>query len=128
MSSPKETAKRLIGSVPPFSWWRRKLEALREENSAMRAEIDDVRRERDSLRFELKKMPLLWQPPGHFYSPIPSPREIELNADDIFRMPPGIRGIDLNVRGQLELLETFQGFYGDQPFTPEKTPGRRYFF
>lgn len=128
MVSPKETAKRLLGRLPPFSRWLEKLEALRKENHELRAEKEALTRQRDALRIQLNQTPPLWQQPGHFYSPIPSHLDLELNAEEIFTPPRAIRGVDLNSGGQLEMLDAFEAFYTDQPFTPQKVPGRRYFF
>ena len=70
-----------------------------------------------------------WVPPGHFYSPIPAPEEIRERESSIFdRSRQAVPGIDLNLEGQLELLDKFKPFYEEQPFTAEKAEGNRYFF
>jgi hypothetical protein len=37
-------------------------------------------------------------------------------------------GIDLNVQGQIDLLNRLTPFYAEQPFSAEPSPGRRYYF
>ena len=68
-----------------------------------------------------------FHPPGHFYSPLPSRAEVaEVFARGGFGPP--FPAIDLNEAGQLALLETLAGYYPDQPFPKEPTPGHRYHF
>jgi len=69
-----------------------------------------------------------WVPPGHFYSPIPDPNEIRGRQERIFSVPPELPGIDLNAKGQLDLLKELVAFYGEMPFTEEKKQGLRYYF
>ena len=55
-------------------------------------------------------------PPGHFYSPIPSPQEIRGDADRIFFTPEeSLPGLDLNENEQLSLLHSFAQYYGEIP-------------
>ena len=76
---------------------------------------------------ELRKK-FFFVPPGHFYSPIPSPDEIAKNAQRIFADPPReIPGINLNTSVQLEYLEAIAGFYDEHPFPENKTEGIRYY-
>lgn len=95
--------------------------------------LGDVLRERDRLRLENARLRAeldrLWQPPGHFYSPIPDLDDVKARAADLFDTTPrSIPGIDLNETRQLELLEQFCAYYHEQPFTAQKQPGLRYFF
>jgi hypothetical protein len=69
----------------------------------------------------------LFVPPGHFYSPIPSMKDLKLNEIEIFDFPSEVRGVDLNQNGQLARLEEFIELSAQQPFTPEAIPGRRYY-
>ena len=64
-------------------------------------------------------------PPGHFYSPLPS-REETAEAFARGGFGPPFPGVDLNEAGQLERLERFAGWYAEQPFPEEPTPGRRF--
>ena len=68
-------------------------------------------------------------PPGHFYSPLPSPEELRQDASRLFRSPPPtIPGIDLNEAKQLELLAQISRFYPELRFPVEKSPAFRYFY
>ncbi|MEO6875912.1 MAG: class I SAM-dependent methyltransferase, partial [Opitutaceae bacterium] len=64
-------------------------------------------------------------PPGHFYSPLPSSEEIA-RAFARGGFGPPFPALDLNEAGQLARLDRFAGFYADQPFPEEPTPGRRF--
>lgn len=60
---------------------------------------------------------------------MPSLAEIRADEDKIFdSSTKEIPGIDLNERGQLELLEGLAKFYPEMPFGPTKKPGLRYYF
>ncbi|HMZ23784.1 MAG TPA: class I SAM-dependent methyltransferase [Saprospiraceae bacterium] len=77
---------------------------------------------------ELKKVSGLF-PPGHFYSPIPDLEEVRKHESSIWSvLPREIEGIDLNDKGQLQLLKKFSKFYEELPFKDEKLEGLRYFF
>lgn len=64
-------------------------------------------------------------PPGHFYSPHPSERDIDEYARSMTK-PDALPGIDLNEAGQLALLHEFAPLYPTIPFQDEATPGFRY--
>ena len=65
--------------------------------------------------------------PGGFYSPIPSMKEVqEYNFEAPF--PEMLPGIDLNSNEQYELLNSFERYYNELPFTDEKSKGLRYFY
>jgi hypothetical protein len=65
-------------------------------------------------------------PIEHFYSPFPTNTDIEEYNFSV--LPDEISGIDLNVEEQFELLNEFEGYYKELPFTDEKTGGLRYYF
>jgi len=67
-------------------------------------------------------------PPGHFYSPVPSPSEVKKDEQRIFQTPTVLPGIDLNEAEQLRFFHSFKEFYRDMPFKPESTAGLRYYF
>jgi methyltransferase family protein len=70
-----------------------------------------------------------WVPPGHFFSPIPSIKEVREREHQLFHEHPvSIPGIQLKAEQQLELLEIFKGYYSEQPFSDRPTPQRRYYF
>jgi predicted O-methyltransferase YrrM len=82
--------------------------------------------QRDSLRAVVNQ---LWEPPGHFYSPIPSVEEIRRHADRVFSTASReIAGVDLHEAEQLTLLSKMETFYQDQPFADDPQPGLRYSF
>jgi len=65
--------------------------------------------------------------PGGFYSPIPSLEEINgYNFNN--SLPDVLPGIDLNVNEQLNLLDSFEPFYNELPFTDKKSEGIRYYY
>jgi predicted O-methyltransferase YrrM len=65
--------------------------------------------------------------PGGFYSPIPSMEEIKRYNFNI-PLPELLPGIDLNGKEQLKLLDSFELFYRELPFTDEKCDGLRYYY
>jgi len=82
--------------------------------------------QRDELRAVVQK---LWEPPGHFYSPIPSEAEVRARQETIFDVSsPSVAGIDLNETLQLQLFAALAPFYPEQPFPRTKQDDLRYFF
>jgi hypothetical protein len=68
-------------------------------------------------------------PPGHFYSPIPSIREIRTNEGRIFGdIPKSIAGINLNEERQWDLFKEISKYYLDLPFQDNKTNNLRYYY
>jgi hypothetical protein len=65
--------------------------------------------------------------PGGYYSPIPSMREIK-EYDFNGLLPEALPGIDLNANEQINLLDSFEPFYKELPFTDEKTEGLRFYY
>lgn len=68
-------------------------------------------------------------PPGHFHSPLPDSKEIELHESELF--DDRIRsclGINLNDQTQLNLFREFVAYYGDLPFPEIATNGSRFHF
>ena len=104
---------------------------------------DDVKRQLSEL---IKKVPVLgkpyvqrdelravtnqlWEPPGHFYSPIPSVEEVKQGASRIFDdSSRTVAGVELNESAQLSLFEELARFYADQPFAAQSHPGLRFYF
>ncbi len=70
---------------------------------------------------------LEWRPPGHFYSPVPTMREIMAHEDTIFRYPDQLEGLDLHEEAQLALFKTLAPLANDVAFNAEPQPDRRYF-
>lgn len=69
-------------------------------------------------------------PAGHFYSPIVSVDDIKNRERDIWndKQTDHLLSIDLNVTGQVELLEILSGYYKEMQFTSNKEESRRYYF
>lgn len=65
--------------------------------------------------------------PGGYYSPIPSEEDIE-GYDFKGPLPERLPGIDLNDAEQMNLLNSFETFYNELPFTNEKKEGLRYYY
>jgi len=65
--------------------------------------------------------------PGGYSSPIASKKDIKqynFNAP----LPETLPGIDLNTNEQMDLLNSFESFYKELPFSDEKTEGLRYYY
>ncbi len=90
----------------------------------------------DIIRSLLKRMPLprpvrnfLLIPPGHFYSPIPSLREVRRAEGKIFAPPPDhLPGIDLNSDEQLLFFDQLKAFYPALPFVEHRSERMRYYY
>ena len=68
-------------------------------------------------------------PPGHYYSALPSLEEVRNHATRIFdRTAVDIPGVDLNLEGQLVLLQELKAYYPELPFLAGKSDGLRYYF
>lgn len=68
-------------------------------------------------------------PPGHFYSPIPDLKEVDIYADRVFDQDRRtLPGIDLNEKQQVALLENLSRYYPEVPFPETKQEGRRYYY
>jgi predicted O-methyltransferase YrrM len=117
---------RLFGYVARRSPFLKRVMAdrdhLRQQNQGLTDKVERLHLELTGLQRSLHV------PPGHFYSPIPDFEEI-LELDGYFdRFPEGLPGIDLNDAQQLQLMESFQAFYPEMPFTAERSDGLRYYF
>ena len=70
---------------------------------------------------------LYWYP-GHYYSPLPSIKEIkqqkELFASDVDSVP----GVDLQYERQMEFLKECQQYYDELPFHEKEEKQQRYYF
>lgn len=90
------------------------------EIARLQAELAECRRELERYR--------TWAPPGHVLSPIPSLEQVRLREQEIYAVPHTMPGLDLNEDGQLRLFDQLRQFYDEQPFSAQKTVGRRYWF
>jgi predicted O-methyltransferase YrrM len=127
MSGLKAKLKQILRKFPFLG-------GLNDDPVVLRQKLNDAEAETARIRAQLVAIErtvgteTLFVPTGHFYSPVPALSQIEADKENIFEIPPAIRGVDLNESRQLELLELFRKFYPDQPFTAKKTASRRYFF
>src|SRR5262245_31972588 len=98
---------------------------LQNEMDTVSGHLDRVIRERYQL--DPKKHPnFKYFLSGHYYSPIPSLDEVKKDEDRLFSNPKTIPGVDLNVEGQVALLDQLKTFYETFPFKSQKTKGLRY--
>ena len=118
----KSMVERELAKVPPVRRWLSELETLRGENGLLKRDLRSSKNELDRIQRTL------WVPPGHFHSPIPAVRDLKVNQDEVFDLPPAVRGVDLNEMEQVDLVKEFGLLYPEQPFMPGKTSGRRYLF
>ena len=146
MATVRTLLKRALKTIPALRDLFAERDTLREQNERLRLDSETLKHDLDTVRSKWREASdelerarrahtlafagsePIWVPPGHFYSPIPSIRDLKVYKDEVFDVPAAIRGIDLNESRQVELLELFGQFYSEQPFTPQKLPERRYFF
>ena len=118
----------LVSTIPALRDLLDERDRLRAENGTLIANLDQVRTERDRLKAEGEGFKT-WVPPGHFYSPIPSIKEIRARAHVIFnRTITTLPGIEINQAEQLRLLDRFLKYSGEEGFAQSKTDGRRYYY
>jgi hypothetical protein len=79
---------------------------------------------KDYLRME--------NPPGHYYSPLPSTEDLRELESAVFKEPGNpaedLRAIDLNEQGQLQMLDSLKEYYSEFPSPPEKKSPFRYYY
>ena len=112
--------KRLLRLIPSYRLLEERKLQLIAERDALQGKVEVLESERALLKE--------WVPfyaPGHYYSPLPSNAEIA----DVFErgaFGPPFSAVDLNEAGQFARLERFAGYYAEQPFHEQPTPGRRF--
>ncbi|HEV8082952.1 MAG TPA: class I SAM-dependent methyltransferase [Chitinophagaceae bacterium] len=69
-------------------------------------------------------------PPGHFHSPIVSIEDVQRREKEIWKtnQEESIKGIELNVNEQLDLMNSLSVFYAEMPFAALKNKSLRYYF
>jgi predicted O-methyltransferase YrrM len=112
-----------------FSFVRGVERSLRRQEQSvldLKAELERLGSENRELRSEQAEW-TRFMPHGHFYSPLPSRREV---ADAFSRgeIGPPFPAIDLNLAGQFELLQEFAGYYPEFPFPETAIEGHRFHF
>ncbi len=70
---------------------------------------------------------LEWRPPGHYYSPVPSMRDVVAQEDRIFGRPDRLEGFELNEEAQRAMLQTLAPLINDVEFNVDPHPDSRYF-
>ncbi len=103
----ERSVRRLEQSVHELEGTRDRLES---DNRAIQAERDKWAR---------------FSPLGHFYSPVPSPEEVEAAFARGGNGPP-FPGVDLNDDTQFAILKEIASCYGELPFPERETAGKRY--
>jgi len=69
-------------------------------------------------------------PPGHYYSPIISVKEVKEREHEIWKGVNRVQidGIEINTDEQLALIKEFRNYYSELPFGENKKEGLRYYF
>lgn len=78
-----------------------------------------LRRRLGLMRAVARDPDLLWVPPGHFYSPVPS-RDDRARASAVAARTRELPGVDLRPEHQLALIEELAGLVADLPLGPER--------
>jgi Methyltransferase domain len=125
-----------------------RLRSLLQSRDALAAYVVQLESQRDELALQLRQaeaalrdlsetlastQALLGRhgpwPPGHFYSPIPDPQQIERDGARLFdQQCDSVAGVELGVDRQLDLLTRLVPFSQNQPF-PDRPDGlHRYYF
>ena len=94
--------------IPYSHEWLVERNSLRNESRRLRESSERMSAELQGLE---KVVRALWQPPGHFYSPIPDVKDLQSNRERVFGFPPSIPDVDFNEGRQLELLDRFREWY-----------------
>ena len=68
-----------------------------------------------------------WVPPGHRYSPIPSPVQILMQEERLFAHPTDFYGIDLKLESQVGWLDALSQYKSEFPFTPNPQDSYRFY-
>jgi predicted O-methyltransferase YrrM len=72
---------------------------------------------------------LAFAPPGHYYSPLPSPEDVTRYASAAFaRGPETLHGVDLDVAGQRAMVETLGPLTRDLHFDADRGGATRYYW
>jgi predicted O-methyltransferase YrrM len=72
---------------------------------------------------------LAFAPPGHYYSPLPSPEDVTRYAAAAFaKGPEALHGVDLDVAGQRAMIETLAPLTRDLHFDADRGGATRYYW
>ena len=119
--------------VNPWRAYREKIEAIHElldKFNKTQYRLDRVSDERDELKRQLDNAAAFqFYEPGHFYSPVPSKRDVREYLAKLERQPAHeLPAIDFNDQVQLDLLDALQPYYGRIPFQAQPSEGLLYHF
>src|SRR5262245_59461692 len=93
--------ERIAFHLPYSHDWLVERDSLRNESRRLREERNRVSAELEVASAITRQ---LWQPPGHFYSPIPDVRDLAADKERVFSCPRQIPDVDFNEGRQVELL------------------------
>jgi len=126
-----KTIKRFAAKLPGIRKLVAQRDALVSEREQLVSEREQLKSELNQLAGELSEIKTNqgFVPPGHFYSPIPSFKDIRDEESRIFGgVQKEIDGINLDGREQLKLLESMLVYYGEMPFKSDKQDDLRYYY
>jgi predicted O-methyltransferase YrrM len=119
--------------VNPWRAYREKIDAIHElldKFNKTQYRLDRVSEERDELKRQLDNSAAFqFYEPGHFYSPVPSKRDVREYLAKLERQPSHqLPAIDLNDQVQLALLDALRPYYPRIPFQAQPAEGLLYHF
>ena len=138
--TPRTVLRRAASRVPKLDDWVRRLRRT-DEIRALQGQLEGLRGEElqrtDEIRELQERLHLLggvdaepflarWYP-GHYYSPVPSMKQIKEAEDRIFGRPEHLEGLELNEDGQMRMLKLLAPFAQEAAFESEPQPGARYY-
>ncbi len=108
---------------------RNHIAELTEARVSLQDELAAVKDERDRFFEILAALDTAhFVAPGHFYSPMPSRADVEEQLERLSQLDLLLKlpAIDMNIPGQLRLLESLMSYYPQVPFKAEAVPGLLY--
>jgi len=105
------------------------IKKLTDVRDGLQNELAVITDERDKFRDILAALDTAhFTTPGHFYSPVPSRRDVEeqLVRQDQRHLLLNLPAVDMNIPGQLKLLDSLKGYYPKMPFKAGPVPGLLY--
>ncbi len=117
----------------PWRAYREKIEAIHElldKFNQTQYRLDRVTEERDELKRRLENSAAFqFYEPGHFYSPVPSRHDVREHLAKLEKLTVHeLPAIDLNDRGQLDLLDALKPYYVRIPFRAHPAADLLYHF
>jgi hypothetical protein len=120
--------KAIRALINPWRAYREKIEAIHEllgQFNKTQYRLDRVSEERDELKRQLDNSAAFqFYEPGHFYSPVPSKRDVREHLAKLERQPAHeLPAIAFNDQLQLDLLDALRPYYGRIPFQAQPAEG-----